>query len=260
MTWLCSSCCLPQLAGAVTCPQAHEGRTRVGSWPNQNDGAGQSSAPCVTLRWSRRSASGWADAGRRRGERCGHCRQGGRRGRRKRPVEHGLHQACEAAAMPDDGDCSSRHSGCRGVMPRSRQMSAMTAPIGRRRTQAATCSDVGRGARPASRAGRAAGGCAAGRGRGTGRSRGNVQTFGTLNDPCFESAGQMQTAGDAAEDQRKIVATEGAPGKNRVAGDALADRVGEFLAVIDEFADQVEQAARAAGSVRAGRWGIGYGG
>ncbi len=53
-------------------------------------------------------------------------------------------QAGEAAAVPDDDHCNSRHSGWRDVMPRSRQISAMTAPIGRRRTSAAICSEVGR--------------------------------------------------------------------------------------------------------------------
>jgi hypothetical protein len=40
--------------------------------------------------------------------------------------------------------CSSRQSGWPGRMPRSRQMSAKTAPIGGRRTLAAICSGVGR--------------------------------------------------------------------------------------------------------------------
>ena len=39
---------------------------------------------------------------------------------------------------------SSRHSGWHGRMPRSRQISAMTAPAGRRRTSAAICAAVGR--------------------------------------------------------------------------------------------------------------------
>ncbi len=40
--------------------------------------------------------------------------------------------------------CSSRQSGWLGRMPRSRQMSARTAPIGWRRIFAAICSGVGR--------------------------------------------------------------------------------------------------------------------
>ena len=43
--------------------------------------------------------------------------------------------------------CSSRHTGSLGRMPRPRQISARTAPIGRRRTSAAICPGVGRRAR-----------------------------------------------------------------------------------------------------------------
>ena len=45
---------------------------------------------------------------------------------------------------------TSRHSGWLPVMPRSRQISAMTAPIGRWRNSAAICSGVGRCARSGS--------------------------------------------------------------------------------------------------------------
>ena len=92
-------------------------------------------------------------------------------------------------------------------------MSAMTAPIGRRRTSAAICSGVGRRARRASAS--SAAGAAAGRGaRGLGwdgaRRGGRVQAVGVAEEPRFERVGAVQAAGDAREDQRDISGAEAA--------------------------------------------------
>jgi hypothetical protein len=71
----------------------------------------------------------------------------------------------------------------------------------------------------------------------------------------------MQAAGDAREDQREIGGAEAGFGEDRVGGGALADGGGEFAAVVDQLADQGEQAAAAAGLGRWGwDWGFGHGG
>jgi hypothetical protein len=77
----------------------------------------------------------------------------------------------------------------------------------------------------------------------------------------FQHCGTPQATGDAGEDDRKVGGAErsGEEGEAWGAG-PLLDRDGELLAVIDQLADQVEDAAEAAGHVRAGpRW-IGLGG
>ncbi len=79
--------------------------------------------------------------------------------------------------------------------------------------------------------------------------------------PRLERAGEMQAAGDAREDQREIGGAEAGFGEDRVGGGALADGGGEFAAVVDQLADQGEQAAAAAGLGRWGwDWGFGHGG
>ena len=53
--------------------------------------------------------------------------------------------------------------------------------------------------------------------------------------------------GDAGEDQGEVAGAEGGREVGLVVGDgALAERGGELLAVVDEFADEREQAAGAA--------------
>jgi len=76
-------------------------------------------------------------------------------------------------------------------------MSAMTAPIGRRRTSAAICAGVGRRARRGSVstvAGAAGGRGARGRG-GDGAAGGRrIQTVGAADEPCLQRVGAVQAA------------------------------------------------------------------
>ena len=121
-------------------------------------------------------------------------------------------------------------------------MSAMTAPIGRRRTSAAICSGVGiPGSSP--RGARWPGGGSGGRRLavgGSARRRGlGVQPGGLADDPGFECLGTEQAAGDAREDQGDIAGAE------RVG--VAAERGGDLPAVVDEPADEAEEAAGAAG-------------
>jgi hypothetical protein len=70
----------------------------------------------------------------------------------------------------------------------------------------------------------------------------------------------VQATRDAREDQRDIARAERAHGGGEISGDAgLPQRGGEFLAVLDEPADEVEQAPGAAG-LSGGGWGGGRGG
>jgi hypothetical protein len=61
----------------------------------------------------------------------------------ERPLHYVLDQGGETVTVSDNDQAQFRHSGWLGRMPRSRRMSAMTAPIGRWRTWAAICSGVG---------------------------------------------------------------------------------------------------------------------
>src|SRR6185437_7781910 len=157
---------------------------------------------------------------------------------------------------------SSRHSGWFGTMPRSRQMSAMTTPSGRRRTWAAICSGVGSRARRGSAASLslAAAGRRAWRTLGR-RTRGpgwHVWAGGQRGDPGLERAGAQQALGDAREDQADVARTEGAGDEAEVgAGGALLEGGGEFLAVVDELADEAEEAAEAGGPIVAEHGGVG---
>ena len=56
----------------------------------------------------------------------------------------------------------------------------------------------------------------------------------------------MQAAGDAGEDLRDIGGAKAAPDGVGIGEGAPPDRGGELPAVFDEFADEVEQAPRAA--------------
>jgi hypothetical protein len=65
----------------------------------------------------------------------------------------------------------------------------------------------------------------------------------------------VQAAGDARENHRKIGGAEAGSGEDGIGGDALADRRDECRAVVDQLADEGEQAAGAAGlGVELGGW------
>jgi hypothetical protein len=78
-----------------------------------------------------------------------------------------------------------------------------------------------------------------------------------LHDPGFERAGAQQATGDAREDQPDVARAKGKRDGGEVVGGALLKGGGEFLAVIDELAHQVDEAPEAAGFV-AGRDGVRY--
>ena len=84
----------------------------------------------------------------------------------------------------------------------------------------------------------------------------------------FEGRGATQAVGDAGEDDGEVGGAEGS-GEEREAwgGGALLNRAGELLAVVDQFADEAEDAAEAAGYGCGGPgrigvcgWGGGLGG
>ena len=104
----------------------------------------------------------------------------------------------------------------------------------------------GRGGRPR----RAAGGSS--RRGGSGRC---VQTGGVAEKPGLERVGAMQAAGDAREDQRDLGGAEaGGDGAGSVKARCRIV-VASSLAVVDELADEVEQAAVRLGSgVGEGCW------
>ena len=133
-------------------------------------------------------------------------------------------------------------------------MSAMTAPIGRRRTSAAICSGVGtrvraRGHGPRGRAA-ASGGRRLAVGGQRAAARVGVQTGGVADDPGLECLGTEEAAGDAREDQGDIAGAE------RVG--VVAERGGELPAVVDEPTDEAEEAAGAAGFGVGGGLGGGH--
>ena len=68
----------------------------------------------------------------------------------------------------------------------------------------------------------------------------------------------MQAGGDAGEDDGEVGGAEGSgeQGESR-GGGALLDRGGEVPAVVDQLAEHAEDAADAAGHVRAGPGWIG---
>ena len=74
-----------------------------------------------------------------------------------------------------------------------------------------------------------------------------VEAGGGAGDLFLEQTGAQQALGDAGEDQGEVAGAEGARDVGGVVGDgALAERVGELLAVVDELADEREQTAGAA--------------
>jgi hypothetical protein len=93
------------------------------------------------------------------------------------------------------------------------------------------------------------GGGRPGLGRGSGRARpwALVQPGGAAEHSRLKRLGEVQAAGDAREDHRKIGGAEARSGEDGIGGDALADRGCECRAVVDQLADEGEQAAGAAG-------------
>ena len=77
--------------------------------------------------------------------------------------------------------------------------------------------------------------------------------FRAADEPGFERVGQKQAAGDASEDQRDVAGAEIAcDGEQVCGGGALLQGVGEVLALVDELAEEAEQAAGPAGCRRVG--------
>ena len=152
-----------------------------------------------------------------------------------------------------------------GTMPRSRQISAMTAPTGRRRTSAAIF--LLRGQVRETRVLGGVGGLGLGLGvrrhdlpcgawpacggHADRRRREIPAACGALAKPGFEGRGATQAIGDAGEDGREIAGAEGSREQGEAWGvSALLHRAGELLAVVDQFADQAEDAAEGGGDGR----------
>jgi hypothetical protein len=93
------------------------------------------------------------------------------------------------------------------------------------------------------------GGGSAWRGRGRG-----VQTGGVADESFFERACAVQPLGDAGKNERDVAGAEVAGVR---CGVARLERGGEFAAVVDELADEGEEATDAAFLFRAGWGGIG---
>ncbi len=160
-----------------------------------------------------------------------------------------------------------------GVMPRSRQISAMTAPTGRRRTSAAISSSVGRRARRGSSgwlagwsSGWALGGAGCGEARGpraAGRRMGAGVRFWPLaarrQSAASRAAARRRPLAIRARMAAEIGSAEGSGEQGEVwGGGALLDRAGDLPAVVDQFADEAEDAAEGGGhgSVDQGRIGV----
>ena len=80
-----------------------------------------------------------------------------------------------------------------------------------------------------------------------GSRTGGREAGGGAGDIFSEQAGAQQALRDAGEDQGEVAGAEGAREAGGVVRDsALAECVGELLAVVDEFADEREQPAGAA--------------
>jgi hypothetical protein len=158
-----------------------------------------------------------------------------------------------------------------GMMPRSRQISAMTAPTGRRRTSAAISASVGRRVRRGSSgwlAGWGSGGAwPAGGGLADGWWREVVAAGSAPAKRGFQGGGATQAAGDAGEDGREVGGAEGFGEQCETwRGSALVHCAGELPAVADQFADDAEDTAEGGGHGRGGPrcieirgWGGGLG-
>ncbi len=95
-------------------------------------------------------------------------------------------------------------------------------------------------------------------GRADGRRAQVRPARGTPAQSDFQGRGEAQAIGDASEDGSDIGGAEGSGelGEARDGG-TLLNRDGELLAVVDQFADEAEDAADAGGYVRAGPVWIG---
>ena len=74
-----------------------------------------------------------------------------------------------------------------------------------------------------------------------------VQAVGVAEEPRFERVGAVQASGNACEDQCRIGGAEAGYHGAGVGEGAPPDRGGEFLAVVDQLADEVDEPRRAAG-------------
>jgi hypothetical protein len=86
------------------------------------------------------------------------------------------------------------------------------------------------------------------------RRRG-VRAVAAADEPRFERCGAQQRPGDVGEDQPDIGGAEVSRDDDEVfgrGGGALLQRSGESLAVVDELAEDAEEAAGAAGCLRVG--------
>ena len=150
---------------------------------------------------------------------------------------------------------SSRHSGLLGTIPRSRQISARTAPAGRRRISAAMSPGVGRRAMRGSPAAAlpSSGWAARGwRSDGAVRCRCGRLADGVADQPGLERGGAKQAAGDARDDFSDVDGAEVPRDVGEVGrGGALLQRGGHVPAVGDQRADEGEEAPGAAGCVGA---------
>ena len=99
----------------------------------------------------------------------------------------------------------------------------------------------------------------AGRGRAL-RPGFRVQAAGAADQSRFEGLGAEQAAGDVRDDQRNVGGAEVGCIADDAAGDGvLLEGGGEFLGVVDELADEVEQVGGAAWLARVGGVGRGVG-
>jgi hypothetical protein len=79
-----------------------------------------------------------------------------------------------------------------------------------------------------------------------------------LAKPGFQRRGAAQAIGDAGEDDGEIGGAEGSGERGKAwGGSALVDRAGDLPAVVDQFADEAEDAAEGGGHCRAGPGRIG---
>ena len=105
--------------------------------------------------------------------------------------------------------------------------------------------------------GGARGGRRLGRGSRLASPRSRIELGSALEHACLERVGALHAAGDAREDHREVDGAEAAQGEDGLGGGALADGGGEFAAVVDQPADQAEQAATAGWLLCGGRSRLG---
>ena len=145
------------------------------------------------------------------------------------------------------------------MMPRSRQISISTAPIGRRRISAAICAVVGRRARHGSgpclarlsAARRSVRGC-----DGDAADRASGPASRAAQESCPRARGRGAGRRQCATGSARCRGCRRRRGAGGAVGEAARlERGGEFLAVVDELADEAEQAGETAAPVGARRPG-----